>query len=108
MGGINRYMLYILLVVFCIKNKYMGLDISYYSNIKIDEDGSIKVKPFYELINFSDCEGIIGPEVSTKLYNDFVKFEVVAKNEEEYFYRKYKDWMKAFKVASNKGVVSFH
>ena len=28
-------------------------------------------KPFYELINFSDCEGTIGTKVSAKLYHDF-------------------------------------
>ena len=29
-------------------------------------------KSFYELINFSDCEGQIGPGVSEKLYQDFM------------------------------------
>lgn len=66
------------------------------------------VKPFYELINFSDCEGLIGPEVCKKLYEDFVLFEDKAKEEDEYFYRKYCDWKEAFRVASYEGFVSFH
>lgn len=76
--------------------------------LKGEEINIIEVKPFYELINFSDCEGIIGTEISKKLYKDFVNFEEFAKKENEFFYKKYKDWMKAFKVASNNGVVSFH
>ena len=31
--------------------------------------------PFYELINFSDCEGVIGPKVAAKLARDFAGFE---------------------------------
>jgi hypothetical protein len=29
--------------------------------------------PFFELINFSDCDGAIGPEYSSRLYDDFVQ-----------------------------------
>jgi hypothetical protein len=32
-------------------------------------------QPFYELINFSDCEGQIGPKISEKLYQDFTNPE---------------------------------
>ena len=35
--------------------------------------------PFEELINFSDCEGAIGPVVSKKLAKDFVDWEERAK-----------------------------
>jgi hypothetical protein len=28
-------------------------------------------KPFFELINFSDCEGVIGPQTCAKLAKDF-------------------------------------
>jgi hypothetical protein len=66
-----------------------------------------RIKPFYELINFSDTEGTIGSEVSQKLYQDFVDFEEVAKLEDEYFYSKYLNWMKAFEVASDGGMVNF-
>lgn len=71
------------------------------------------IKPFYELIHFSDCEGTIGPEVSKKLYYDFVKFDQKAKSYsdekiDDYFYRKYKEWKEAFRIASEGGAVSFH
>jgi len=68
-----------------------------------------KVKPFYELINFSDAEGYIGSEVSKKLYQDFVDFDEKAKNHTEgWFYRKYCEWKEAFRIASNNGAVGFH
>lgn len=70
---------------------------------------------FDELINFSDCDGTIGPFVSAKLHNDF-KVNL-AKAEEfsntldgdwkEYFMEKYHDWMKAFEMASDNGAVMF-
>ena len=31
--------------------------------------------PFVELINFSDCEGVIGPKVAAKLAKDFADYE---------------------------------
>ena len=31
--------------------------------------------PFWELINFSDCEGVIGPKTSAKLAGDFAAFQ---------------------------------
>jgi len=84
-------------------------------NIRKDKLDSIngelveKVKPFYELINFSDAEGVIGPEVSRKLYQDFVEFDEKAKSHmENWFYIKYCEWKEAFKVASDGGAVSFH
>lgn len=36
--------------------------------------------PFYELINFSDCEGTIGTDVAKKLVGDFVKYRSVAEH----------------------------
>ena len=82
--------------------------------------------PFLELIYFSDSDGIIGPEVSKKLYNDFVKYENNIKQvldtwylkfdpKKEYdtgqfkwFIDKYGEWKEAFKTASENGFVSFH
>lgn len=69
------------------------------------------IKPFYELINFSDCEGVIGPEISKKLYDDFIEFDQKAKdydNNDDYFYRKYQEWKEAFRIASKGGAVTFH
>lgn len=67
--------------------------------------------PFWELIYFSDCEGVIGTKVSRKLYQDFLDFDIIAEEREQplenYFYSKYKEWKEAFRVASNNGVVEF-
>jgi len=76
----------------------------------------IKMKPFYELIHFSDCEGYIGTETSKKLYQDFVDFEDKAIDFDSspggptsrWFYERYKEWKNAFEVASDNGVVCFH
>src|SRR4051812_6000725 len=65
--------------------------------------------PFYELINFSDCEGVIGPETSKKLAADFAAFDEEASAAfDEYSYGKYRDWRKAFELASHGGAVQFH
>lgn len=66
---------------------------------------------FYELLNFSDCEGCIGKEYSKKLYQDFVKnkddfYEYF--KEEPYYIKKYNDFMLAFQFASENGCVEFH
>ena len=73
-------------------------------------------KPFYELINFSDCEGAIGPKVSQKLHKDFVayreKFESYIKNKfpfhDSHYLRIYDDFTKGFEMASKGGVLVFH
>lgn len=71
---------------------------------------------FQELINFADNEGVIGPVVAKKLYEDFNKYEVEAeehsKNVEnsdgEWFIYKYRQWKKAMELASDNGAVDFH
>lgn len=72
-------------------------------------------KPFVELIDFSDCEGTIGPEVSAKLARDFDKHETLARTfasksseDGDLFLAKYYDWQKAFHLAADHGAVSFH
>ena len=66
-------------------------------------------KPFVELVNFSDCEGVIGPEVAAKLAKDFSEFDERAKAiKDEWFYEKYNEWRKAFEMAANGGAVKFH
>lgn len=65
--------------------------------------------PFAELINFSDCEGIIGPVVSAKLARDFAEFQGKADaHTDEWFREKYADWRKAFDLAADGGLVDFH
>lgn len=68
---------------------------------------------FQELINFADNEGVIGPVVSKKLYEDFVKYEKEAEqysedtNDDGWFIENYRDWLEAFKLASDGGAVEF-
>lgn len=74
------------------------------------EKGMIFVGPFAELINFSDCEGTIGPIVATKLAKDFAEREaaISAKAPDDYFREKYRAWRKAFEMAADNGAVDFH
>ena len=89
-------------------------------------DGGEYGFPFEELINFPDNEGVIGPVVSQKLYDDFVKYEEEINHtidqwylkmvpEKEYagedmqwFKDKYKDWKKAFDIARKHVMVIYH
>ncbi|MEE9374515.1 MAG: hypothetical protein V3V00_15780 [Saprospiraceae bacterium] len=67
-------------------------------------------KPFIELIYFSDCEGIIGTEVSKKLYADFKEYEnkIPKSNEhDEHMHTMYMEWLECFRLASNNGCVVF-
>ena len=73
-------------------------------------------KPFYELINFSDCEGTMGPIVSKKLHEDFIKhrdkFETYLKNIEDgvfvnYYMNVNNSFTKAFEMTSEGGVLIF-
>lgn len=75
-------------------------------------------KPFYELINFSDCEGTFYGPVCEKIYRDFVdNREIVAEIEsnieypawdQDWFMNLYDDWTRVFELASQNGLVSFH
>lgn len=65
--------------------------------------------PFMEIINFSDCEGIIGTAVSRKLAKDFSDFQSQADEHHcDHFKRKYSEWRQAFEFASDNGLVEFH
>lgn len=73
-------------------------------------------KSFQELINFADNEGVIGYVVSNKLYLDFInnydKAEQYSKylgcEYGEYWFERYKCWLKAFEMAKENGAVDFH
>ena len=69
-------------------------------------------RPFFELIHFSDCEGIIGPKISAKLAKDFAdnqaKADVYRVDEASWFREKYSDWRRAFEMAADNGAVEFH
>jgi hypothetical protein len=63
---------------------------------------------FFELINFSDCDGAIGPTTARKLFYDFKKHrEAYHLENNEWDNERYDDWMKAMELASNDGVLIF-
>ncbi|WP_414616619.1 hypothetical protein [Stenotrophomonas muris] len=65
--------------------------------------------PFSELINFSDCEGVIGTSVSSKLARDFAEHQSKADaHPDERFRERYALWRRAFEKASDRGCVYFH
>ena len=76
-------------------------------------------QPFYELINFSDCEGQIGPKVSEKLFQDFEnpenekKFLDYCKTNfgtdylEDFYQANWDDFKKAFEIARQGGLVQW-
>lgn len=64
--------------------------------------------PFYELINFYDNEGTIGPVIAAKLAKDFSEHHEMAAIVGGFFFKSYCDWQKAFKMAADNGAVDFH
>lgn len=70
---------------------------------------------FQELIDFADNEGVIGSVVAKKLLKDFIENENEAeeyskniKNSDgEWFIYNYRNWKKAFELASDDGAVDF-
>lgn len=69
---------------------------------------------FAELINFSDCDGCIGPITSAKLAKDFAQhgatFRSYARSYSEWTWliEKYTKFRNAFETASEGGFVEFH
>lgn len=66
--------------------------------------------PFYELIYFSDCEGIINGPIVDKLHKDFVEYEHKAKESDDiYFSRYYQEWLDALEsIVGQNGLIYFH
>lgn len=73
--------------------------------------------PFYELVNFSDCEGAIGPAASAKLYLDFTAHRDRYRAEAGHFaaeawldpnLERYDNWLHAFDLSRNDGMVVFY
>lgn len=81
-----------------------------------NDSAAARSTPFYELICFSDCDGVIGPKTSAKLYADFKEHRNKAgkapesgyHDDDTYFASLYVQWMNAFDLASRGGVVRFH
>lgn len=66
-------------------------------------------RAFFWLINFSDCEGIIGAEKCAILARDFAAHQAaVDAHPDEWFRAKYALWRTAFETAAADGVVEFH
>lgn len=66
--------------------------------------------PFHELVNFSDCEGVIGSAAAAELAADFAAYQEQAERfagDDKYFMRVYNDWRKAFELAQHGGAVRF-
>lgn len=74
--------------------------------------------PFYELINFADNEGTIGPEAAKDLLKDFRDHQGkaiafwrdsgVPEAHWKYDIERYQDWTKACELAAADGLISFH
>lgn len=68
---------------------------------------------FQELIDFADNEGVIGSELSKKLYDDFQKYHEKAfefsmtLDDAGWWFDKYHEWEKAFEMAKDGGAVEF-
>jgi len=89
------------------------------SSAKIWENSDSFIgRPFYELINFSDCDGCFGPEASEKLYQDFINnrpnivkycVEKYIDNDDTYDYlvETYDNFTTAFELGKQDGVVQF-
>jgi len=63
--------------------------------------------PFYELINFSDCSGVIGPATSKKLAKDFADYENKVPRADAHFHDLYLKWKEAFELAADDGAIVF-
>lgn len=64
--------------------------------------------PFCELINFSDCEGVIGPTVAAKLAKDFAEWDERAKSvDAPRFYEGYCAIRRGLEIAADGGAVRF-
>jgi len=63
---------------------------------------------FYELIDFSDCEGVIGPISASKLLLDFKKYrEDFYKISNKWDCENYENWIIALDIASSDGMIIF-
>jgi hypothetical protein len=64
---------------------------------------------FYELIWFADNEGTLCQPASAKLLDHFRRFEVeYAARHDDYDTACYRDWLRAFELAADGGLVDFH
>lgn len=66
-------------------------------------------QPFFELVNFTDCDGAIGPTTCAKLARDFADGEETVRPElEEWAQNTYRRFREAFEAAAGNGFVIYH
>jgi hypothetical protein len=64
--------------------------------------------PFFEVLDFSDCEGVIGPKIAAKLAADAEAFQAKADAEAHpYFRYLYAQWRRAFEMAADNGAIAY-
>lgn len=63
---------------------------------------------FYELVNFADNEGCIGPVAAEKLYHDHVNGREQFLAAHRDYIELYDEWTQAFDLARHDGLVQFH
>lgn len=78
---------------------------------------SLPAYAFHELIEFSDCEGTIGPAISAKLRDDFEQYRsavqekiaalISSEDERSYWLDRYESFAAAFALAAEDGCVVF-
>lgn len=82
------------------------------SGYKADDawDGLVQAgAPFWELVNFADNEGAIGPVVAAKLLRDFEEFDERASAiADERFYEGYCAIRRGLELAADGGALEFH
>lgn len=70
-------------------------------------------KPFFELIHFSDCEGVMNSAICAKLAKDFADCQARVDamtdcSDGQWFKELYAKWRGAFEMAADSGAVEFH
>lgn len=79
-----------------------------YPNIIWNNPDIYKGSDFYELINFSDCDGVIGSSTAQKLLSDFKKYrEAYLLENDVWMGESYENWIKALDLAGNDGMLIF-
>lgn len=82
-------------------------DLAGYSDEEAFAGAAPAESAFLPLVNFSDCEGVIGADTSKRLAADFARFaDAVADN--GWFAELYRAWRIAFETAADGGAVLFH
>lgn len=86
-------------------------------NVWADHD-RYRDKPFFELIDFSDCEGILGPvaaqnlladfQENRELYLDYIRDDMQEEFFLDLYVRLYDEWTNAVTLAAQDGMVVFH